>query len=239
MCHMYMTDFAYDRPIFLVPLSPSYASSAVLIFYFLYFTPGGHIVPKGTDVLLLTSALHRDAEFFPDPEKFDPERFRPENASGRHPYCYLPFSAGSRNCIGVITMRDIMLLFSFKFPSLFFYYSFSPYFSCILLTFHYVLSFLPFFFYFNFQFPFFPISFYLPSFPFFLPNSIPSLLFFLVSFFLLSLFISPFFCFLSYFPYSSFYLFIYLLNNMGYTCECMEENDCPSIFKTTHFVSCI
>ena len=30
MCHMYMTDFAYDRPIFLVPLNPSYPSSPVL-----------------------------------------------------------------------------------------------------------------------------------------------------------------------------------------------------------------
>ena len=138
----------------------------LVIFYFLYFTPGGHIVPKGTDVLLLTSALHRDAEFFPDPEKFDPERFRPENASGRHPYCYLPFSAGSRNCIGVITMLLFFsLILSHLFLSFYLHFIFflfcPPSFSLFPLTFHFLS----------------PISIFLP-FPFFLSYSIPSLLFF-------------------------------------------------------------
>ena len=60
----------------------------------------GFKVPKGANAIIIPYALHRDARHFPNPEEFRPERFLPENSVGRHPYAFIPFSAGLRNCIG-------------------------------------------------------------------------------------------------------------------------------------------
>ncbi|KAJ8030551.1 Cytochrome P450 4V2 [Holothuria leucospilota] len=61
---------------------------------------GGIDVPKGTYISLSFHLLHRDPNEFPEPEKFDPDRFCPSNSEGRHNFAFIPFSAGHRNCIG-------------------------------------------------------------------------------------------------------------------------------------------
>ncbi|XP_063985606.1 probable cytochrome P450 4aa1 [Diachasmimorpha longicaudata] len=61
---------------------------------------GEKIIPKGCGVLIMPYSTHRLPHHYPDPHDFNPERFNSENSSQRHPYAYLPFSAGPRNCIG-------------------------------------------------------------------------------------------------------------------------------------------
>ena len=55
---------------------------------------------KGFTISIPTYALHHMEEYYPDPEKFDPDRFLPQNSKDRHPFAYIPFSAGRRNCFG-------------------------------------------------------------------------------------------------------------------------------------------
>ncbi|XP_023792598.1 cytochrome P450 3A9-like [Cyanistes caeruleus] len=61
----------------------------------------GVTIPKGVVVTIPPYVLHRDPEFWPNPDEFRPERFSKENKGTIDPYTYLPFGAGPRNCIGM------------------------------------------------------------------------------------------------------------------------------------------
>ncbi|CAG7829573.1 unnamed protein product [Allacma fusca] len=65
-------------------------------------------IPGGINVIITPWLTHRLPEFFPEPDKFIPDRFSPENYNQKHPFAYIPFSAGPRNCIGQ-KMAPVML----------------------------------------------------------------------------------------------------------------------------------
>lgn len=64
------------------------------------FELGGYYFPPRTSVFCSQYIMHRNPEFFPDPLRFDPERFTPEAKAARPRFAYFPFGGGKRQCIG-------------------------------------------------------------------------------------------------------------------------------------------
>lgn len=62
---------------------------------------GGHKILKGWLIMIPAYAIHRDPQFWNDPDTFDPERFSPQGKVDQHPFTYFPFGAGPRVCIGM------------------------------------------------------------------------------------------------------------------------------------------
>jgi cytochrome P450 family 6 len=57
-------------------------------------------IPYEMPIYIPIYAMQRDEKYFPDPLKFNPDRFSPENIGSIQPFTYFPFGAGPRNCIG-------------------------------------------------------------------------------------------------------------------------------------------
>lgn len=71
----------------------------------------GYRVEAGAYLMIMPWMLHRHRDFWPEPLKFDPERFSPKRTEARHSYCYIPFAAGPRTCIGAgMAMLEIQLV---------------------------------------------------------------------------------------------------------------------------------
>jgi hypothetical protein len=51
------------------------------------------------------TGLTANLECYPNPEEFNPDNFQPETAREKYSYGYIPFSAGPRNCIGMLHIR--------------------------------------------------------------------------------------------------------------------------------------
>lgn len=81
------------------------------------------LIEKGTSIFVPIHGIHMDPEIYPDPEKFDPERFTDEGIAARHPCAWTPFGFGPRMCIGMkfgmteTKMCIAKLLLNFEFTT--------------------------------------------------------------------------------------------------------------------------
>ncbi|XP_054289974.1 cytochrome P450 6k1-like [Macrosteles quadrilineatus] len=87
-----------------------------------YYVPQADTtIEAGTQIFISIQGLHNDPTFFPEPEKFNPERFSKENREKIKQYTYMPFGEGPRFCIGMrfakVTVKTalVTLLRRFQF----------------------------------------------------------------------------------------------------------------------------
>lgn len=85
----------------------------------------GHFVPKGTYVAAIAMVNHHNPALWPDPERFDPDRFSDERAEDRaHRYAWMPFGGGVHKCIGLYfaqmeiktIMHNLLLRYEWSVP---------------------------------------------------------------------------------------------------------------------------
>ena len=77
------------------PVTPLLVRTAANSFEF-----AGHRIPAGERVMIATAVPHYLPECFPEPERFDIDRYGPERAEHRQPYAYAPFGLGAHRCLG-------------------------------------------------------------------------------------------------------------------------------------------
>jgi enediyne biosynthesis protein E7 len=72
---------------------------------------GQYRISAGSEILIFPYVTHRHPGWWRDPQKFWPDRFLPQNSTGRPRGAYLPFGAGPRTCIGLnFAMSEILVV---------------------------------------------------------------------------------------------------------------------------------
>ncbi|WP_114520815.1 cytochrome P450 [Altererythrobacter sp. ZODW24] len=91
-----LTEMAFKESLRIMPPVPSTPRRALKDFEY-----EGYKIPAGTPVGINTHYVHHMAEHWPEPEKFDPMRFTPEQVKARHKYAWVPFGGGAHMCLGL------------------------------------------------------------------------------------------------------------------------------------------
>jgi cytochrome P450 len=89
-------ELVFKESLRLIPPVPSMPRRALKDFVFM-----NHRIPAGAHVGINPMMTHRLPDVWPEPERFDPLRFTPENSKGRHKYAWVPFGGGQHMCLGL------------------------------------------------------------------------------------------------------------------------------------------
>lgn len=103
---------AYTRQVFSEAMRinpPAYATARIALADDVI---GGQRVKRGETVIVSQWVTHRDARWWPEPERFDPDRFAPAAEADRPKFAYFPFGGGARRCVGepFAWMEGVLLL---------------------------------------------------------------------------------------------------------------------------------
>lgn len=107
---MPLCEMAFKESMRMRPPVPSIPRRATRDFNF-----GGHRIPAGTLVAVNPLFTHHMPEIWPEPDRFDPNRFTAAAERDRHRYAYIPFSGGAHMCLGLHFAYMQAKVFAFHF----------------------------------------------------------------------------------------------------------------------------
>jgi cytochrome P450 len=93
---MRFTEMAFKETLRIIPPAPSIPRRALRDFAF-----SGYRIPAGTLLAVQPLFTHHMRDIWPDPDRFDPDRFTDAAQAGRHRFAFVPFGGGAHMCLGL------------------------------------------------------------------------------------------------------------------------------------------